>query len=251
MDEAEALRYAVEAARAAQAAAEKAATRAPSPASWIVDLTAIGEMVLALGGAFATVCVVIYVFLNRNNIASKLDTLVSISAGGLSLNFDLARRSLEDSIQNYELRKTVGGEVSKEDRDFLLRRLDFVSRVAKDRRILWVDDLPTNNDSERLFLQALGVKVYFASSNAAALNLLAANDYDVIISDISRPAGEPNGMEILDELEKRRIETPIIYYITDYRPQPKDHRIFGLTNRPDELMHLVFDVFARTIPEKK
>lgn len=249
MEEQEALRYAVEAARAAQAAAEKAAARPPSPAEWIGNVEAFAEMVLALGGAFAVVCVVIYVAVNHNGIASKLNTLVSISAGGVSLNFDLARRSLDASIEKYELRKTVGGEVSEADRDFLLRRLSYIGPIARDRRILWVDDVPANNDYERVFLQALGVKVYFASSNEAALRLLGGADYDVIISDIARPPGEPIGMEIVPELQSARIATPIIFYITDYKPQPTDPRIFGLTSRPDELMHLVFDAFARSIPE--
>ena len=164
MDEAEALRYAVEAARAAQAAAEKAASRTPTPATWIVDATAFGEMVLALGAAFAVLCIVIYVLVNSNGIANKLNTLVSISAGGVSLNFKQAERSLDASIANYaKLKKTVGGEVSEEDRAFLLRRLAFVSPVARDRQILWVDDVPANNDYERVFLQSLGVKVYFAN----------------------------------------------------------------------------------------
>lgn len=272
MDEAEALRYAVEAAKAAQAAAERAAENTQGPPSWLTEFAAFGEMLSSLSLAFAIFAMLIVVALNFQTIARKMSDLTELSAGGFSFKFREIEKTIEfffsgmqramdasiqnhelrkTTIQNYELRKTVvGGEVSANDRAFLLHRIKFVGRIAKDRKILWVDDIPANNDYERIFLQMLDVEIYFASSNEAALRLLGCGGYDVILSDIARPAGEPTGLDILPELEMRRIETPIIFYITDYVPQPVDPRVYGITSRPDELMHLLFDVFERRIPEK-
>src|SRR5438132_837613 len=77
-------------------------------------------------------------------------------------------------------------------------------------RVLLVDD-------DRALLQALpealrlrmsGVVVDTADSAAAALDRIAARDYDAIVTDIKMPGMD--GLALLAEIRERRPDTPVL-----------------------------------------
>lgn len=79
-------------------------------------------------------------------------------------------------------------------------------------RVLWVDDHPENNRSERDFLLAHKVAVYDVTSSADALKLLAMYKYDAVISDMGRN-GEPlAGIELVRTMRARGDVTPFYLY---------------------------------------
>ncbi|MEM7267741.1 MAG: hypothetical protein AAF401_00660 [Pseudomonadota bacterium] len=174
--------------------------------------------------------------------------------------------------------------VTDEERHRLLNRLKMLAGITFDRRVLWIDDRPEGNDFERDFLAALNIHVALARSNADAIQRMKGADkpFDLIIADIERAADpDPHEDEVELAAAKERAEArladwkkiedpaerslkmddglailyqdipdlpPVIIYITKLnKTRPVPVGAFGITNRPDELMHLVLDVFARQV----
>ena len=83
-------------------------------------------------------------------------------------------------------------------------------RAMKQPRVLVVDDDPALLQAlpEALQLRMAGVTVDTADSALAALDRLAARDYDAIITDIKMPG--TNGLGLLAEIRTRWPDTPTI-----------------------------------------
>src|SRR5437899_8570146 len=76
--------------------------------------------------------------------------------------------------------------------------------------VLIVDDDPALLPAltEALRIRMTGVTVDTADSAAAALDRIAASDYDAIITDIKMPGMD--GIALLAEIRRRRPDTPIL-----------------------------------------
>jgi two-component system sensor histidine kinase/response regulator len=77
-------------------------------------------------------------------------------------------------------------------------------------RVLIVDDDPALLQAlpETLRLRMGGVTVDTADSAAAALERIAAQEYDAIVTDIKMPGMD--GLELLNEIRTRRPDTPTL-----------------------------------------
>jgi len=100
-------------------------------------------------------------------------------------------------------------------------------------------------------LKQLGIEVDYALNTEEALNLLKTVKYNLILSDIARerPDGTkvPNaGILTLEKLREEKFTLPLIFYIGDLdRSLGCPAQAFGITDRPDELLHLILDVLER------
>jgi CheY-like chemotaxis protein len=103
-------------------------------------------------------------------------------------------------------------------------------------------------------LRSFGAWITFAATTDEALQALRTGaeqhqPFDLIISDISRelPAPDPEaGVAMLTRLRAARFWQPLIYYIGQPAPDlGPPAGAFGLTNRPDQLIHLVIDALSR------
>src|SRR5213076_3192066 len=76
--------------------------------------------------------------------------------------------------------------------------------------VLIVDDDPALLEAlpETLRLRMNGVTVDTADSAAAALDRIASQDYDAIVTDIKMPGMD--GLALLSEIRARRPDTPIL-----------------------------------------
>lgn len=99
--------------------------------------------------------------------------------------------------------------------------LELVPTAAptRTRRVLWVDDQPSNNAYEIAALKDK-VKVALVTSTAEALRRLASDpQFDAIVTDMGRSeAGEfreTAGLTLLRELKERRIDIPVIVYASE------------------------------------
>lgn len=130
------------------------------------------------------------------------------------------------------------------------RRAKVVRPLLRGSRVLWVDDNPGDNLYERTLLTALGVSIDVALSTKEAKYLGAKLPYDLILSDITRGSNACAGLEMLSELRQEKIVAPLIYYVGRVDPEkPPPMGAFAITNKPDELLHFVFDVLERRSSE--
>ena len=127
-----------------------------------------------------------------------------------------------------------------------LRRARVTGQVLQGAQILWVDDRPSNNEWETATLCAFGAKVCQVAGTDEALSYLSNKQVDLILSDIAREGSNREGVKALPELRRAANEAPLVFYAGTIRPEMGvPVGAFGITNRPDELLHLVLDVLER------
>jgi CheY-like chemotaxis protein len=121
-------------------------------------------------------------------------------------------------------------------------------RRMEGSRILWVDDRPDNNRYERQALEALGLQIDLSTSTNDALEKVRSRNYDLIISDMSRPPDEQAGYALLRALRDAGYSTPFIIYAGSRDPkhvqEARQRGAFGVTNRPQELVEMVTRALA-------
>jgi DNA-binding NtrC family response regulator len=79
----------------------------------------------------------------------------------------------------------------------------------------------------------------------SALACIANEEFDLILSDIDREGSKRAGLDALPQLNAAAPTLPIILYIAALEPRGVPHGAFGITYRPDELLHLCMDVVER------
>lgn len=207
----------------------------------------------------------IVVLLRKPLIETVIPRLGKLKAGPMELSFierSMSEAADQASRNNVVVQSTVAGhsaitvastvqkkiEITRADRERVIARARRCADILQNRRILWVDDVVGNNRLERDMLERLELRIEQAQSNAAAFAALVdpAHGYDLILSDIARPEGEPDGLDFLETYRGVPDRLPTIFYVSaldDTKPLPIG--AFGLTNRPDELLHLVIDALER------
>ena len=85
-------------------------------------------------------------------------------------------------------------------------------------RVLLIDDDPALLLAlpEALQIRMTGVTVDTAESAAAALDQIALEEYDAVVSDIKTPGMD--GLALLAEIRTRRPDTPILMIVDGARP---------------------------------
>lgn len=127
----------------------------------------------------------------------------------------------------------------------VIRRATVVQRALQGARVLWIDDEPDGNALESSTLRAFGVEVRTALSGEEAKRVLRSERFDLVVSDISRPGESLAGIKDLPLLRLIAPELPVIFYIMRMEPRGVPSGAFGITARPDELLHLCMDALER------
>jgi CheY-like chemotaxis protein len=127
----------------------------------------------------------------------------------------------------------------------VLRRAHVASKALKGAKILWIDDHPAGNALERQALSSLGVVVTSVESTASAIACLKQESFDLILSDIARPGAPAEGVAALPQLLRVAPTLPVVFYVTQMNKAGTPLSAFGITNRPDDLMHLCMDALER------
>lgn len=113
--------------------------------------------------------------------------------------------------------------------------------------IVWADDKPLNNQFERLAFASAGIFCDSYTTNDDTKKALDRAKYDLVISDIGRDGRAETGWDLLPDVKRRNI--PFVFYtmgITDeLQSEAKAEGAAGITENPDELTQLVFDLIAR------
>jgi CheY-like chemotaxis protein len=211
------------------------------------------EAVAKLAGALAWPCVALIVLWWFGGAIRQF--LTNISEGSFKA-FGIegtAKRTIQQAIVSADLSKqdpetkeiklipnSVGKSLYAADyaANLLRTHKDFSQRR---RRLLWVDDQPTNNVLEMKALEGLGFAIDMVVSTDEALHDIAkAGKYDVIISDMSRPGDNEAGKTLLRRLREIGDETPVIIYSSNDAPQfeceMRDSGAFAVTHLASELV---------------
>jgi DNA-binding NtrC family response regulator len=118
------------------------------------------------------------------------------------------------------------------------RRAAAAAGVLAGMRVLWVDDEPGNNASEVYLLNSLGIYVNQVTSTDAALNQLKREKYEAVVSDVARGSEPDAGIRMVAEMWERHLYRWKVFYVgrLDLSKGAPPHA-FGITNRPDHLLH--------------
>lgn len=130
--------------------------------------------------------------------------------------------------------------------------------VPDQKRVLWVDDRPSNNRMETAALSKLQIEVVPVIGTKEALGRLESDPepFDLVLSDWVRPELHLDtlsaGIHLLRQLRKRQIPVPVVFYHSTSSEQERDQRreqalregAFGEAVMPDELLGLVTKTLA-------
>lgn len=117
--------------------------------------------------------------------------------------------------------------------------------LVRERRVLWVDDEPANNEVEARLLRRLGVEVENALDTEEALARLHRDParFDLVVSDWKRDDDEDAGRTLLEALRDSRRRLPVLMYVGQADEQRRVEAAAlgakGLTDEPDELLKQV------------
>lgn len=136
--------------------------------------------------------------------------------------------------------------MSEGQRDAVMERMARVKMLQRSASLLWICDNPSWNSREVNLLESIGLKVLTSTSTPEARQILGNQPIDIIVSDINRQGNPVEGLDFLKELSDSPLMRPLIFYIADFDPsRGTPPYAFGITNWPNELLHLVMDIMER------
>ena len=151
----------------------------------------IANAIMILTKVSAIVVVLIWVILEHEQVELWLRSLTHAELYGVKLDRDAIDRATSELLNL----KKKDADFSLSSGEAALRRAVRVAPAIVGARILWVDDQPANNETERRFLANLKMDVKSVTSSADAFRELRRYPYDLIVSDIWRPADQQGPLE--------------------------------------------------------
>lgn len=194
-------------------------------------------------------------FIFRDAIRNRILPNVT-SIEGFGLKIGLVSKRLDEAVEARRSGSTLVVPAGQADRLCVLRRARRLASLLQGARLLWIDPDPGGNHSEIELVRSLGIGIDLARSGQEAAELLKAVRYDVVLSNIKRVDivdGNtfPNGIKFLkaqraELMRQGRELPPVAFYVMDVCPKIDTSLALGVTNRPDRLLHYVFDGIERT-----
>lgn len=183
------------------------------------------------------------IFYFRSQIRNALRHVSSLEVFGLKL-------TVQDIEQWSRSRTTAGSapQTSFAELQAAYERASRTGAVFQGSRFLWTDDHPENNLWERRAFRSLGAQIDVVVSNSEAAEMLRRNEYEIVISDLSRDDRSDDPLQLLSLLRSSQFAPPyapaVIFYTANSKASHPEGS-FGITVRPDELLHLVTDALHR------
>lgn len=170
----------------------------------------------------------------------------SVKIGNIEVVLNRFGQLLERVIEIADKNPQWHVQVPEEDKERVIHRIRRNWDVLQGSRILIFDDRPDTLVNEIRMLQQLEMDVEVVTLTSDALARLQSGHFDLLVSDIARPEGQSNGIATLQTLHDHYPGLPAIFYIGNFNAKDGvPAGAFGITNRPDELVHLVLDILER------
>ncbi len=164
----------------------------------------------------------------------------------MGVEFSFVKDSITNAIEVAEKSPQWKVSIPKEDREHILKRVQKGIKLFRGATLLWIDDVPDAIRNERRMLENLHVEVDHAQSTEEAFERLGKFHYDLILSDIARGEDKIAGLKFLDQYKTQKQRVPVIFYVGTFLPEKGvPPYAFGITHRPDELLHLIMDALER------
>jgi len=162
-----------------------------------------------------------------------------------SLGRFLLYRKIKDDLEKIPGRESVSTEVGRSQ---VARRAARSQNLFRGARLLLVNDIPNQMSNVIEILRDLGTDVIIETSSEGALRVLSNGTYHVVISDMERDAVPDEGIKFLKRMRDQGIVIPVIFTVGRFNPALGVPAFaFGITNRVDECLNLVFDALERAL----
>lgn len=184
---------------------------------------------------WAGVLLAVLWWVGRDTVRTLLSRVDKLSIAGVELQ-------LRDDLQAAAVARGV--TLGNDTLGRAIRRLIASRAIVEGARLLWVDDVPAGIVKESRLLEDAGAVITRALNSGEAIDKLNRENFDLVISDIKRDGDNRAGITFANTLAQRPNAPPLIFYVGTMVPPPPPHA-FGITDRPDQLLHLVLDVLAR------
>jgi CheY-like chemotaxis protein len=126
------------------------------------------------------------------------------------------------------------------------RRAVRLAHVVAGAWVLLVNDVPEQMNYVVSLMEQLGINVRIETTSDAALASLMSMKFDVVISDMERFGVQDEGIRFLNRVRRLPSAPPVIFTVGAYRPDlGTPTYAFGITNRVDECLNLLFDALER------
>ena len=216
-----------------------------SPQQGLIDNSII-ELLKALPPILWFLFILVFFALFYRQIRDELFPKIS-GIKALGVEFSFVESSIDAAIELGQKSPQWQIKVPEKDKSSALQRAKRNLPIFDNVRILWVDDHPANNRNERRMFWQLKTWVDIATDSSTAMDMLDRDIYDLIISDIARDdKADKNGLDFLNMVHKKGIETPCIFYVGLMEPgKGVPEHAFGITTRPDQLLNLAIDALER------
>ncbi|TQN27873.1 response regulator receiver domain-containing protein [Haloactinospora alba] len=190
---------------------------------------------------------VVFLSLRRPLLNRIVPHIAEIKGPGLEITLKDAEQLIEKADED-----TTGGESHSAEPDTVKQRRSAVNRLEhaavylRSGRILWVDDIPSNNSALTRLFTEMDMRVDQATTTGEALELLYRYSYDLVISDIERHGDPGAGIDMVREFHRAGIRVPVIYHAAKFDPRlGVDPMVFAGTNSPSHVLNYVIDIMER------
>jgi CheY-like chemotaxis protein len=156
--------------------------------------------------------------------------------------FLLARRVKK----NLDQIPKIGSSSTESAKSQVARRIARLGRVIEGAKVLLVNDVPDQMRHVVALLREVDIDVRVCEDSESALKLINEVTFDAIISDMERHGVQDEGIRFLNNLRGRSSAPPVIFTVGRFDPARGTPAFaFGVTNRVDECLNLLFDALER------
>ncbi|EMH9753741.1 response regulator [Proteus mirabilis] len=187
------------------------------------------------------VCFLIFYF--RKHLLKLIDTFfdgkLNIKISGFELNLK------ENSIQQGHIILDLQSKLVEMGKKIHTLHPNsekiLLPNIPMKKKVLWVDDNPSNNSYLIETLKINHIDVDTSLSTSDAIEKIKSNNFDVIISDMGRPEDDRAGITLTKKIRDLKIQTPIFIFCgnwasTNLREEAKKAGVTDITSSGTELL---------------
>lgn len=174
----------------------------------------------------------------------------SVELGGMKLSVQEASDQLRKQIQDLQEKLGTLRDNVPESAEVAPKNVQALTNEQVPKRILWVDDVPSNNAYEIAKLRDEGYEITQAVSTTEAMNILAGSKqrFGLIISDMGRKEegkyDAKAGIKLIKAISIAGIDLPVIVYssanyATRNRREVLEAGGYEVTASPIDLFELI------------